>query len=234
MGMTRQERISLHKKQERLQVKDGVPVVDDLSEGVPALRATTEGVVEYVRHKNVLYKKVLVRDKGPSDSPNIDLIGADNSTTSSRISFQDGNGDETQAFQIVNDTDNNNLEIQCDLSGGFDVGFSMARATGVMSGDFNDTSDVALKENIIDNTKGLSSITQLKPREFDWKNIAKGRGRGFIAQELEGVLPECVTGRDGFKAINTTGIVSVLVKAIQELSAKLDIMQEEINNLKSS
>ena len=61
MGMTRQERISLHKKQERLQVKDGTPVVDDLSEGVPALRATIEGVVEYVRHKNVLYKKVLDR-----------------------------------------------------------------------------------------------------------------------------------------------------------------------------
>ena len=61
MGMTRQERIALHKKQERLQVKSGVPLVAELKEGVPALRSTSEGVVEYVRHNGVLHKKVLDR-----------------------------------------------------------------------------------------------------------------------------------------------------------------------------
>ena len=61
MGMTRQERIALHKKQERLQVKSGTPAVADLKEGVPALRSTGEGVVEYVRHNGVLHKKVLDR-----------------------------------------------------------------------------------------------------------------------------------------------------------------------------
>ena len=61
MGLTRAERIALHKKQERLQIKPGKPEVADLTEGVPVLRSTIEGVVEYVRHKNVLYKKVLDR-----------------------------------------------------------------------------------------------------------------------------------------------------------------------------
>ena len=61
MGMTRVERIALHKKQERLQVRSGVPRVADLNEGVPVLRSTTEGVVEYVRHNGVLYKNVLDR-----------------------------------------------------------------------------------------------------------------------------------------------------------------------------
>jgi len=59
MGMTRAERIALHKKQERLQVKSDVPNVSELKEGVPVLRSTAEGVVEYVRYKSVLYKKVL-------------------------------------------------------------------------------------------------------------------------------------------------------------------------------
>jgi hypothetical protein len=59
MGMTRQERIALHKKQERLQVKKGVPSTNDLKEGVPALRSTHEGVVEYVKFKGVVHKKVL-------------------------------------------------------------------------------------------------------------------------------------------------------------------------------
>ena len=40
MGMTRQERIALHKKQERLQVKGGTPFIADLKEGVPVLRST--------------------------------------------------------------------------------------------------------------------------------------------------------------------------------------------------
>ena len=59
MGMTRQERIALHKKQERMQVSSGSPRVSDLTEGVPVLRTTTEGIVEYVKHNNVLYKKIL-------------------------------------------------------------------------------------------------------------------------------------------------------------------------------
>ena len=61
MGMTRAERIALHKKQERLQVKSGVPSIAELKEGVPVLRSTTEGVAEYVRHNGVLFKKVLDR-----------------------------------------------------------------------------------------------------------------------------------------------------------------------------
>ena len=61
MGMTRAERIALHKKQERLQVKEGTPSTSDLKEGVPVLRSTPEGVVEYVKHNSVLFKKVLDR-----------------------------------------------------------------------------------------------------------------------------------------------------------------------------
>ena len=57
--MTRQERIALHKKQETLQIKSGTPIVIELTEGVPEFRNTPEGVVEYVRHNNVLYKKIL-------------------------------------------------------------------------------------------------------------------------------------------------------------------------------
>ena len=56
--MTRQERIALHKKQERLKVETGVPSVGNLTEGIPVLRSTEEGLVEYVRYNGVLYKSV--------------------------------------------------------------------------------------------------------------------------------------------------------------------------------
>ena len=61
MPMTRQERIALHKKQDRLQSKTGAPQEGDLKEGVPELRTTPEGVVEYVKHNGVFYKKILDR-----------------------------------------------------------------------------------------------------------------------------------------------------------------------------
>ena len=59
MALTRQERISIHKKQEKSQISEGPPIVDELFEGVPTFRSTSEGVVEYVRYKGELYKKVL-------------------------------------------------------------------------------------------------------------------------------------------------------------------------------
>ena len=59
MPMTRNERIMIHKKQERLQVKNGVPTALELKEGVPELRSTNEGVVEYLVFNGVLHKKVL-------------------------------------------------------------------------------------------------------------------------------------------------------------------------------
>ena len=68
--MTRQERIALHKKQERLQVQKNAPSVAELSEGVPTLRSTPEGLVEYVRYNNQLYKKVYVPESTAGTAKN--------------------------------------------------------------------------------------------------------------------------------------------------------------------
>ena len=58
--MTRQERVALHKKQERLQVGNGVPSVSNMKEGVPELRYVDgTGLTEYTRFNSVLHEKVL-------------------------------------------------------------------------------------------------------------------------------------------------------------------------------
>ena len=59
MGMTRIERVALHKKQERMHIRSGAPTAADLEEGVPVLRTTSEGIVEYVKYNGILFKKVL-------------------------------------------------------------------------------------------------------------------------------------------------------------------------------
>jgi len=101
-------------------------------------------------------------------------------------------------------------------------------------GDFDDTSDVALKENIIDITDATAKIKALQPRTFDWKDKNKTQGtNGFIAQEVETILPKLVHGNDydaekphhGQKAINTSGILAVAVKAIQELETRITTLE---------
>ena len=115
-------------------------------------------------------------------------------------------------------------------------------STRVLSGDFNDTSDIAFKEKITDITGGLSVIKTLKPRNFDWKEAGKVDGAaGFIAQEVAAVLPNEVQGTDYSagtrdehgvktgnsigKTIKLAGILAHAVKAIQELEARLAALE---------
>jgi hypothetical protein len=97
-----------------------------------------------------------------------------------------------------------------------------------------------LKENITDTTDGLTKLLQLQPRKFDWKDEGKRNNvNGFIAQEVETVLPDEVIGDDydeknpqhGHKAINTSGLLAVAVKAIQEQQTIIDDLKARIETL---
>jgi len=101
-------------------------------------------------------------------------------------------------------------------------------ANGIASGDFNDTSDISLKKNVRNFDKtGLEIVKDIKPRVFDWKQEDKGSNIfGFIAQELEEVMPTAVIQGD-VKSINVTSIVSVLVHSVQELKRELDALKNK-------
>jgi len=84
-------------------------------------------------------------------------------------------------------------------------------------------SDVTLKENINPLTNSLDKIKQLKPVSYQWKDREAGGDGvrlGFIAQEVEGVVPEIVfTANNGKKGINYHEISALLVDAVKELSS---------------
>jgi len=95
-------------------------------------------------------------------------------------------------------------------------------------------SDERLKENIRDLDAGLNEILSVKPRRFDWK-AGKGQDKknavGFIAQEFEQVFPNSVSkslaGADGieYKTLCHEELIPAMVKAIQELSAKVAALE---------
>ena len=57
--MDRELRVSIHKKQERESINEGVPTLNELTEGISVFRLVSGDLIQYVKHRNILYKKVL-------------------------------------------------------------------------------------------------------------------------------------------------------------------------------
>jgi len=92
--------------------------------------------------------------------------------------------------------------------------------------DINSNSDVNLKTNIKTVENAVETINQLRGVSFDWKETGKS-SYGVIAQELENVLPELVkTGEN--KSVNYSGIISVLIEAVKELSAEVEELKKKL------
>ena len=106
---------------------------------------------------------------------------------------------------------------------------------------YNTSSDYRLKENVTPMTNGLASINALSPITYDWISD-KSTGEGFIAHELQAVIPLAVTGeKDAVDAegkikpqgVDYSKIVVHLVAACQELSAKNDALEARLAALEA-
>jgi hypothetical protein len=86
---------------------------------------------------------------------------------------------------------------------------------------YNTSSDARLK-NILGEAKGLDIVTQLNPVNFEWKETGKTQD-GLIAQEVEKLIPEAVSTNEhtGFYEMDYSKVVTPLVKAVQELEARI-------------
>ena len=108
---------------------------------------------------------------------------------------------------------------------------------GNNSSSWTTTSDRRLKKNIVDNTVGLSAITQLRVRNFEYRLPNEvdpelnpidaipntGVQLGVIAQELNEVLPDCVkTETTGVMSVDSTNITWYMINAIKELKTLVD------------
>jgi hypothetical protein len=81
-------------------------------------------------------------------------------------------------------------------------------------------SDEKLKTNITTIGNALEKVLNLRGVEFDYK-IDGVHSIGFIAQEVEKVIPELVFGTDP-KSVAYANFVAILVEAIKELNQKVD------------
>ena len=129
-------------------------------------------------------------------------------------------------------------------SGQFTLGDSNVSNLRCNDQSISALSDSRDKTDVIDSPYGLDFINTVRPVQFKWEtrdgNVKDGSTRlGFLAQEL-------LTACDGNNAVfnlvlednpnkleATYGnLITPLVKAVQELSATVTTLQQEINTLK--
>lgn len=102
-------------------------------------------------------------------------------------------------------------------------------------------SDLSLKTNIRPLETGLAEVMRLKPRRFDWKEetkIGQTNVAGFIAQEVQEVLPDLVydykySDTETKLGIKMGDMLPTVVKALQEAVAKIDELSAEVAALKA-
>ena len=126
------------------------------------------------------------------------------------------------------------------------------------STSYNSGSDYRLKENIVDISDGITRVKQLQPRRFNWiSDSNKTVQDGFIAHELQSVVPESTTGtkdeivnqeglNDGsyhpdakvgdavYQSVDYGKMTPLLTAALKELIAKVETLESKVAALEGS
>lgn len=109
--------------------------------------------------------------------------------------------------------------------------------TNGSSTSYNTTSDYRLKENVVDLTGALDRISKLPVRRFDYKTNPERTVDGFLAHEVQAVVPEAVTGiRDAvdvngkpiYQQVDYSKVVPLLTAGIRELKAEAEARDAEM------
>jgi len=124
-----------------------------------------------------------------------------------------------------------NWMIAFENSSGTVVGQIIANAS---STSYNTSSDHRLKENVDYTFDATTRLKQLKPARFNFIADADTTVDGFLAHEVQSVVPEAITGThnevddDGnavMQSIDQSKLVPLLVKTIQELEARITALE---------
>jgi len=108
---------------------------------------------------------------------------------------------------------------------------------------YGGTSDYRLKENIIEMTGGIDAVKKLKPIKFNFIATPEKTVEGFIAHEVQEVIPQAVTGEKdcevdeegkGYQQLDPAQLVPTLTKALQEAIAEIETLKVKVAALEGS
>jgi hypothetical protein len=189
--------------------------------------------------------------KGSSDSNGLALIPGTDNKASLYVDWQPGtnivsypaslaisaNGNIKWAAVFNNTKGDSTLnEYIAFARNGVKTGAISNNSTGTA---YVTTSDYRLKSNVSPMTNGLYIVNQMKPVNFTW--ISTGANdSGFIAHELQTVVPSAVTGEkdelapDGtpeYQGVDTSMLICYMVDAIKQLSSRVSQLEAQMSNI---
>ena len=161
-----------------------------------------------------------------------------------------GNGNTLQRLGVTYDGSTEwGIALKTTAASGDPISFQNSSGTQVgrinttnVATGYITTSDYRLKENVQPMQDALSKIYQLNPVTYTWKSDGSD-GQGFIAHELQAVVPDCVSGKKDavdaegnpqYQGIDTSFLVATLVKAVQEQQALITALTTRIEALETT
>ena len=108
---------------------------------------------------------------------------------------------------------------------------------------YGGTSDYRLKENVIEMTGGIDAVKKLKPIKFNFITTPEKTVEGFIAHEVQEVIPQAVVGEKdaeideeglGYQQLDPAQLVPTLTAALQEAVAKIETLETKVAALEGS
>jgi hypothetical protein len=99
---------------------------------------------------------------------------------------------------------------------------------------YNTSSDYRLKENVVTDWDATTRLKQLKPSRFNFISDPDKTVDGFLAHEVQAIVPEAITGtkdavdaegNPDYQGIDQSKLVPLLVKVIQELEARITTLE---------
>ena len=132
-----------------------------------------------------------------------------------------GSADSSNAYRHIYHTSSSGI-----------LSFKSTANTATLSnaGAWTDASDISYKENITDINYGLDTVKAMQPRKYTIKSD-NSDAIGFVAQEIEKLVPEVVNGEDGSKTLAYGELTAVLTKAIQEQQTIIEDLKTRIETL---
>ncbi|MCK4357574.1 MAG: tail fiber domain-containing protein [Candidatus Cloacimonetes bacterium] len=150
------------------------------------------------------------------------ILYIENSSSASPLIWGDFANDRI----VINGNSTHNSQNRTFFSNG------SAGGTTVWSND----SDERLKKNIETIPDALDKVEKLRGVNFEWKeteNHEEGVKMGFIAQEVEDIIPEVVSKNGEYYSMQYAPITALLVEAVKEQQKMIEELQKEIEELKS-
>jgi len=154
--------------------------------------------------------------------------------------LENGTKDETRSL-MVGHFDHDMLRINAftGINAKPDSVYALVASGTISVGEVATNSDARFKRNIVSLQDALDVITSMEGVIYEWdrdrfpeRNFDDQKHLGFIAQEVESVMPELVsTDTRGYKSVNYQKVSTLLVEAMKEQQQQISERDEKIREM---